>query len=872
MKKQFLAMGALLAAAALSSSDASAQRRVLVYGPGGTTSIDDLRTNVPSVMTGPTRGEFTIATEAMWRSMTTAQFASYNAIWIDGGVCATPADRGNAMFQTVTDTRGVWSAAITGHFEIIGSDSDLHINQTPSSRKFNTNSYHYVTSGSGTGLFVSTSCLFYTAPAGTPVPWLQGIGDFRVTGDSCTDGQLLEPTSATHPVHVGITPPSSTICLTPPCAGLSASQNDLSWGCFTHSHFDHHPPSFQRIYSIGSIGPGRGVVIVNDRGGCVVNADCLPGQFCNRDPAGGDPTCRTTRGNGAECTTGTECTSGICTEGVCCNATCSGQCESCRNAGLVGLCTPTTGAPVGTRAACSNFGTTCGGRCDGTNRTECTFPNTTTVCVAASCSGGVATSSATCDGRGSCGTPRRTDCMPYVCGATSCLSMCTTDTDCATGLRCQSGTCVTRIPAGMGCASNAECASGNCVDGVCCNTACNGQCEACDVPGSLGTCSPVTGAPHASRRACGGSGVCAGTCDGMNRAACTFPNDQTMCGMPTCAMGTETPVATCDGRGVCVTPMTRACGRYACGPTACRTSCDTDVECAEGNFCREGMCIARQPNGGACTVAAQCVSGNCVDGVCCNTACNGQCEACDNSGSVGTCSPSMGAPHGARPACAGMGACAGTCDGASRTNCAYPGSSTECRAASCAEGQATNRGTCDGMGGCGTPTTAACAPYTCEGTMCRASCTAASDCVTGYRCEMGRCVPTGNLGTPCTRNDQCGMGAVCSGGVCCNTACEGQCQSCVLPGHAGTCTPLPMNTQIVDAGSICVCDGVRGTCRETPDAGTPDVATMDSGPTVTIGYQGSGCGCSAPGQSSGNAALGLVAAALALASARRRRR
>ncbi len=860
MKKQFLAMGALLAAAALSADDASAQRRVLVFGPGGQAAINDLRANVPAVRdAGPTQGQFTIATEAQWRAMTTAQFAAYNAIWIDGGACATPADRGTSMFQAVTDTRGTWSAAITGHFEIIGSDSDFHIGP---SRKFLTNSYHYVTSGAGTGLFVSTSCLFYTAPADTPVPWLQGIGDFRVTGDSCTDGELLEPTAATHPVHIGISPPTSTI----------AVPGDLMWSCFTHSHFNRHPPSFQRIYSLAPIGPGRGVVIVNDRGGCVIDADCLPGQFCNRDASGGDPTCRTTHGNGSPCATGTECTSGICTEGVCCNATCSGQCESCRNAGSVGLCTATTGAPVGTRAACTAFGTTCGGRCDGTNRTECSFPATTTVCVAAACSSGVATSAAFCDGRGACGTPRSTMCNPYVCGATSCLSMCTTDADCATGNTCEAGHCVAQRPAGMGCTSNAACASGNCVDGVCCNTACNGQCEACDVPGSLGTCSPVMGAPHGGRRTCGGSGVCAGTCDGMNRAACTFPNDQSMCGMPSCSMGVETPVATCDGRGTCVTPSPRACGRFACGPSACRTSCDTDVECAAGSFCREGACIARQPNGGACTMAAQCVSGNCVDGVCCNTACNGQCEACDVSGSVGTCSPAMGAPHGARPACAGSGACAGACDGTARANCGYPGSSTECRAASCAEGQATNRGTCDGMGGCGMPVTTNCAPYTCDGTMCRASCNATSDCQMGFRCEMGRCVPTGMLGSPCSRDDQCGMG-VCSGGVCCNVACNGACQSCILPGRAGTCTPLPARTQPADASVGCFCDGISGTCGATPDAGTPDVpVTMDSGPSVTIGYQGSGCGCSAPGNASGSAALGLVAAALALATARRRRR
>lgn len=79
MKKQFLAMGALLAAVALSAHDASAQRRVLVFGPGGQAAINDLRANVPAVRdAGPTQGQFTIATEAMWRAMTTAQFAAYH--------------------------------------------------------------------------------------------------------------------------------------------------------------------------------------------------------------------------------------------------------------------------------------------------------------------------------------------------------------------------------------------------------------------------------------------------------------------------------------------------------------------------------------------------------------------------------------------------------------------------------------------------------------------------------------------------------------------------------------------------------------------------------------------------------------------------
>jgi hypothetical protein len=43
---------------------------------------------------------------------------------------------------------------------------------------------------------------------------------------------------------------------------------------------------------------------------------------------------------------------------------------------------------------------------------------------------------------------------------------------------------------GAACTRNAECASGFCVAGICCNTACVGQCQACNVPGRVGTCSP----------------------------------------------------------------------------------------------------------------------------------------------------------------------------------------------------------------------------------------------------------------------------------------------------------------------------------------------------------------------------------------------
>jgi hypothetical protein len=47
----------------------------------------------------------------------------------------------------------------------------------------------------------------------------------------------------------------------------------------------------------------------------------------------------------------------------------------------------------------------------------------------------------------------------------------------------------------------------------------------------------------------------------------------------------------------------------------------------------------KKPDGEECEAASDCSSDNCIDGYCCDTACTGSCEACNISGSEGTCSP-----------------------------------------------------------------------------------------------------------------------------------------------------------------------------------------------------------------------------------------
>src|SRR5690606_23273840 len=114
-----------------------------------------------------------------------------------------------------------------------------------------------------------------------------------------------------------------------------------------------------------------------------------------------------------------------------------------------------------------------------------------------------------------------------------------------------------------------QCTSGSCVDGVCCDSACSGQCEACDVEGSVGACSPVNGAPHGDRDACAGDGsICEGSCDGVTTSTCSYPDASVECREASCAVGVATLAAFCGGTGSCPAEETQSCGAFACGATA----------------------------------------------------------------------------------------------------------------------------------------------------------------------------------------------------------------------------------------------------------------------------------------------------------------
>src|SRR6185503_10492409 len=89
-------------------------------------------------------------------------------------------------------------------------------------------------------------------------------------------------------------------------------------------------------------------------------------------------------------------------------------------------------------------------------------------------------------------------------------------TGCNGGQACD-GMNVCKKVNGQGCGANSDCASNHCQDGYCCNSSCGSDCQACNVAGSLGTCTNVPAGQQAG--ACGGTQAC----DGMNgcNTACT---------------------------------------------------------------------------------------------------------------------------------------------------------------------------------------------------------------------------------------------------------------------------------------------------------------------------------------------------------------
>lgn len=597
----------------------------------------------------------------------------------------------------------------------------------------------------------------------------------------------------------------------------------------------------------GSCSAGTSIVCAAAPGQCLEDGVCDATLGCQYPPKDDGTPCD----DGIACTAGDQCLRGLCEHGsetdslcptdldcatVTCDVTATLFPDRCR---IVPLPATTICRPAATADVCDRDET-----CDG--GTRCPPDDVKpagSLCLPASCSAFQQQSALECDGTNKkCPPATPVSCAGYGCDGVLCRQSCDSDADCdAQHYYCVNHTCEQRIRAGQTCRDDSQCSVSNphCIDGVCCDKPCNGQCEACDVGGQEGTCTAVTGAPHGARPACrGDASACRGVCAGQLRSACVLPSAKTVCIVPSCDEKTNlaTERAFCDGVGNCAATEPVSCAPFSCAGEACRGDCVTDAECASSAYCKAGVCQKLEAPGARCARDSQCDSGFCTDGVCCESRCQGQCEAC---GEAGRCAPVSGAPVGARPACSGdqAGACAGHCDGAARLTCAYPAAEITCREASCDADEATLAGHCTGGGSCAARESVRC-ENGCSGARCAGdACLLASDCANGERCVAGSCAPLGSLGSGCALGQECDSG-FCIDGVCCDRACDGQCEACdgAEPGSCGPVTGAPHGARVPCGGDGSAC---AGSCDgKTAEGCSYPVGTVCQAGSCSPGTQG----------------------------------
>jgi hypothetical protein len=139
-------------------------------------------------------------------------------------------------------------------------------------------------------------------------------------------------------------------------------------------------------------------------------------------------------------------------------------------------------------AICPNDGNPCTDDvCDETANCRHQLKAPGALCRPASCTNGVATQQATCDGNGTCPNAVTHDCAPYTCSPTApaCLTGCGGPDDCIPTYYCNGGVCAPKKETGESCTQGFQCFSTFCVDSVCCATQCDQIGQTC--PG--GTCS-----------------------------------------------------------------------------------------------------------------------------------------------------------------------------------------------------------------------------------------------------------------------------------------------------------------------------------------------------------------------------------------------
>ena len=349
------------------------------------------------------------------------------------------------------------------------------------------------------------------------------------------------------------------------------------------------------------------------------NCGLYPSRFCNGTVGQTAPTCSTMCSSDSECDSNAHCDLGMCTidlpDGSPCDETSDCAGNHCQN----GFCCATGDCcAVATNCAFSTYGEasicnsamTCQGQrrdpvCNGANQCQL---------------GGLVDDDSGCAGlvSNSCGLYPSVSCTTMTGQSpdqmSRCAMGCITSADCDAGAFCDAmGQCAPRGMLGDACTLTSQCTSGlSCTDGVCCSGSCSGTCVACNVPGSLGTCSPVpSGTDPAGecggfscatyyhgwsgdmcyRKAdapgsavdCNGASACetpAEVCPSQGQGSLQIDCDN-LCQSPTSGTCSVTSAGACNN--ITPSPSTQTCGVGACSRTVNRCNSGTQVTCTPGS-------------------------------------------------------------------------------------------------------------------------------------------------------------------------------------------------------------------------------------------------------------------------------------------------
>ncbi|MFO0745824.1 MAG: MopE-related protein [Myxococcota bacterium] len=333
-----------------------------------------------------------------------------------------------------------------------------------------------------------------------------------------------------------------------------------------------------------------------------------------------------------------------------------------------------------------------------------------------------------------------------------CPSTCAADSECDDAAHCD-GTCVGDVPDGGTCDEASDCVSDHCTNGHCC---------------SGDVCCAVAGdcpAAFSTPPACDDATTCRGTKD-----------------VATCvafACGTALDVADDSACSASVTskdcgpyPSVRCNGAVDQTSPACATSCQGNADCDANAYCRSGVCVPDEPDGGACSDDSQCQAAHCQNHFCCS---GGDCCSGPNNGPI-DCPSAL---YANAPSCDSPSTCQG-----SRKD-------PVCVAHVCTLGPTLPDDVACAAGSeasfCGLYPSVFCpGGHDQASPSCASSCGGDQDCDPGAFCQGGVCKPDLTAGSTCSAQNQCATGLTCVDGVCCTSACGGACRRCESSGN-GTC-------------------------------------------------------------------------------------